>query len=43
MALPTVKSGIPYFFELKQVEDYLNLLECEYKVKNGELEGNVLA
>jgi len=31
------------FFELKQVEDYLNLLECEYKVKNGELEGNVLA
>lgn len=31
------------FFELKQVENYLNLLECEYKVKNGELEGNVLA
>lgn len=31
------------FFELKQVEDYLNLLESEYKAKNGELKGNALA
>ena len=30
------------YFELKRLEDYLNQIEYEYKVKYGELEGNVL-
>lgn len=30
------------YFELKKLEDYLNQLECEYKFKHGDLEGNVL-